>query len=82
MVTKIMKIIIFTPHSDSALVPSQSLPIWSVVLPQVATTETNGGQTGAVRLVSGKDKIMFTDVMKSFKGCTKLFKVRKKRRKD
>ena len=61
---------------DAALVPSQSLPIWSVALPQVATTETNGRENSGVRLVSGKDKILFADVVKSFLGCKKLLDVR------
>ena len=67
-----------TPHhtTDAALVPSQSLPIWSVALPQVATTETNGRETSGLRLVSGKDKIVFADVVKSFLGCKKLLDVR------
>ena len=58
--------------------PSESLPIWSVVLPQVATTETNGaGSAGGLRLVSGKDRVRFTDVVQSFKGWMKLLKVHK-----
>ena len=64
-------------YLDAAHVPSESLPIWSVVLPQVATTQTNGaGSAGGLRLVAGKDRVRFTDVVQSFQGWMKLLKVR------
>jgi hypothetical protein len=33
------------------------------------------GSTGGIRLVSGKDRVRFTDVIKSFKGWTTLLRV-------
>ena len=33
------------------------------------------GSTGGIRLVSGKDRVRFADVIKSFKGWTTLLRV-------
>ena len=62
----------------SAPFPLESLPIWSVAPPIVATTEVgmDGAMgSGPLRLVAGRERIRFKDVMKSFSNLIVLFKV-------
>jgi hypothetical protein len=54
--------------------PAEVLPIWSVVPPTVATTDASASGASSVRLVAGKDRIRFADVMKSFVGCARLLR--------
>ena len=56
----------------AAKTPSESLPIWSVALPQVATISATA--MNSVRMVSGKDRIRFADVIRSFVGLVTLVK--------
>lgn len=57
----------------AANTPSESLPIWSVAPPQVATVSATA--MNSVRMVAGKDRIRFADVIRSFLGLASLLKV-------
>jgi aarF domain-containing kinase len=56
---------------EASVHPAQSLPIWSVALPQIATTDSL-----SPRLAAGKESINFKDIVTSFSSSTKLFQVR------
>ena len=57
--------------------PEERLPIWSVIQPNVATTGTalQSATLAEMRMVSGKKKIRFSEVIVGFVSWWSLFKV-------